>query len=89
MCPIYRPHGLSTAASSVEARAHLRHLLRLEKRDGFPWNRAKEETISLIKAFITPRRRLEEREYPPSETREGRISPSINAREVILTPKKE
>ena len=43
-CPIYRPHGLSATASSVEARAHSRHLLRLEKRDGFPWNRAKEET---------------------------------------------
>ena len=42
-CPIYRPHGLSAAASSVEARAHLRHLLRLEKKDGFPWNRAKGE----------------------------------------------
>ena len=54
MCPIYRPYGLSIAASSVEAQAHLRHLLRLEKRDGFPWNRAKEETLSLIKAFIMP-----------------------------------
>ena len=80
--PIYRPHGLSVATSSVEARAHLRHLLRLDKRDGFPWNRAKEENVSLIKGTYGA---LKKGNILPWKRANRRISPSVSAREGVIS----
>jgi len=75
----------------VEARAHLRHLLRLENRDGFPWNRAKGENVSLIKGTygalkkgnILPRKRANRRISPSINTKKGVILLVIDPRQVI------
>jgi len=82
-CPIYRPHGLSAPASSVEKRAHLRHLLRLENRDGFPLEPCEGENVSLIKGTygalkkgnILPWKRVNRRISSPVSAREGENLP--------------
>ena len=76
-----QPHGLSATTSSVEARAHLRHSLRLDNRDDFHWNRTKEENVSLIKGThdalkkgsILPWKRANQRISPSNSVREGVI----------------
>ena len=76
----------------MEARAHLRHLLRLEKRDGFPWNRAKGENISLIKGTygtlkkgnIFPWKHANRRISSPVSAREGKKSSlKIDPRQLV------
>ena len=66
----------------MEARAHLRHSLRLDNRDGFHWNRTREENVSLIKGTYGA---LKKGNILPWKRANRRISPLVSARERVIS----